>query len=118
MATNAELKAQVAALKKENEALRTRPQRARYGGGLWPNQNRRTDRDPEWQGTIRAIVPPEKQAGDILWIDVSEWLYNEETSPVQYKSNPPAFSVSLSPCTPDREAELEARRVKALGENA
>ena len=116
--TNAQLQAELEEARATIEALKNRAPRARYSTGLWPNQNRRTDRDPAWQGTVRMIVPPDAVAGDPLWIDLSLWQYDAETSPVQYASNPPALTQSVSPCPADRAAELEARRIKALGERA
>lgn len=123
--TKAELEARLAELEQENEALKNRPARARYTSGLWPNNNRRPrpdnpnkSNDPAWQGTIRMVVPPEKQAGDPLHIDISLWPYDPESSPVSYKQNPPDMSISISPCPPAREFELEAQRQKALGGRA
>ena len=111
--TKAELAARVAELEAQNQQLRDRPARARYSTGMWDNQNRRTHRDPEYTGTVRMIVPADKEAGDPLWIDLSQWVYDPETSPVQYKKNPPTLSVSLSPCPVARELELEADHQKA-----
>jgi hypothetical protein len=115
--TNAQLAAENKALKERAEkaeaaaeAALNRPLRARYPGGLWPNQNRRTERDPAWTSfPIRMIVPPQKQAGDPLWVDVSQWVYDPETSPAKYKKTPPDMTLSISPCTPNVELEEEAK---------
>jgi hypothetical protein len=119
--TNAQLKAELAAAQQqlteaqeENEALRKRSPRARFPTGLWPNKKRKTVKHPEHQGSVRFVVPPEKEAGDYIWIDLSMWIYDPENSPVTYEENPPDYSFSMSPTTPEWEAEQEGRRIKAL----
>lgn len=121
--TNAQLLAELEAKEQELEAARQqleaaaqRPPRDRYGFGVWPNLQRRNERDPAWRGTVRLTIPEHTKPGDPLWVDFSEWEYDPETSPVRYADNPPVFSGSLSPCPPARAKELEKRRADALRE--
>ena len=105
--TNAQLKAEVEALRQQLEAAQNANQRDRFYAGLWPNQNRRTERDPAWLGTIRIVVHNRP-----VWLDVSQW----DADPERYKRNPPDFSISLSETPAARASELEQAREKALAE--
>jgi hypothetical protein len=105
--TNAQLAAEVETLRQQLEAAQNASQRQRFYGNLWPNQNRRTERDPAWQGTIRIVVH-----GKAIWLDMSQW----DADPERFASNPPDFSVSLSPTPEERACELEQARDKALRE--
>lgn len=117
--TNAQLKAELDALREENARLAaaaSRGPRERFPTGLWPNTRRRTERDPAWTGSVRAVIPENAQPGDAFWLDISVWEFDPETSPARYESNPPDFSLSLSPSTPEWAREQEHRREKALRE--
>jgi hypothetical protein len=103
--TKAQLQAKLDQLEQENEALKNRAERVRFSAGLWPNQNRRTERDPAWLGTIRIVVHNRP-----VWLDVSQW----DADPERYKQNPPDFSISLSETPAARASELEQAREKAL----
>lgn len=105
--TNAQLTAEVEQLKQALEAAKTATQRDRFYGNLWPNQNRRTDRDPAWLGTIRVVLN-----GKHHWLDMSQW----DADPERFATNPPDFSVSLSPTPEARACELETAREKAMRE--
>ena len=105
--TVAQLKAQIEALRSENEALASKTVRQRFYGNLWPNQNRRTDRDPAWLGSIRVVLN-----GKHHWLDVSQW----DADPERFAANPPDFSISLSPTPDERASELEVAREKAMRE--
>jgi hypothetical protein len=105
--TNAQLAKEVETLRQQLEAAQTATQRQRFYGGLWANQNRRTERDPAWQGTIRIVVHNKP-----VWLDVSQW----DADPERYASNPPDFSISLSATPDERASELEIAREKALRE--
>ena len=108
-----ELRTECDAAKAEAKAAKERPVRDRFPASLWPNLNRRSDNDPAWTGNVRLVVPADKQPGEPLWLDISEWDYNEDTSPVKFKQNPPDFNLSLSPCSPAFAAEQEAKYQKA-----
>lgn len=105
--SNAQLAAEVEELKQQLEAAKTATQRDRFYGNLWPNQNRRTDRDPAWLGTIRVVLN-----GKHHWLDMSQW----DADPERFATNPPDFSVSLSPTPEARACELETAREKAMRE--
>lgn len=105
--TNAQLAKENEELRQQLEAAQNATKRERFYGGLWSNQNRRTERDPAWQGTVRLVVHNKP-----LWLDVSQW----DADPERFASNPPDFSVSLSPTPPERARELEDAREKALRE--
>lgn len=105
--TNAQLAAEVEELKQALEQAKTASQRDRFYGNLWPNQNRRTERDPAWLGTIRVVVN-----GKHVWMDVSQW----DADPERFAANPPDFSISLSPTPDARACELEQAREKAMRE--
>lgn len=105
--TNAQLQAEVEQLQAQLEAARNATQRDRFYGNLWPNQNRRTERDPAWLGTVRIVVN-----GKHLWLDVSQW----DADPERFAANPPDFSISLSATPSERASELEMAREKALRE--
>jgi len=107
--TNAQLAAEVEELRQQLENAHNASQRTRYYGNLWPNQNRRTERDPAWMGTVRIVVNNKP-----LWLDVSQW----DADPERFASNPPDFSMSVSETPAARAAELEAAREKALAEKA
>jgi hypothetical protein len=102
------------AVAEENEELRSRAPRARFGGGIWPNDEKETPKHPDWRCTHRFVIPPDKEAGDFIWLDFSLWKYDEEHCPMTFKSNPPELTMSFSPASPEWEAEKEAKRVKAL----
>ena len=105
--TNAQLTAEVEALEAQLEAAQSATQRARFYGNLWPNANRRTERDPAWLGTVRIVAHNKP-----MWLDVSQW----DADPERFATNPPDFSLSLSPTPDDRACELEQQRDKALRE--
>jgi hypothetical protein len=105
--TKAQLAHEVEQLRQQLEAAQSASQRQRFYGNLWPNQNRRSERDPAWQGTVRIVAH-----GKVLWLDVSQW----DADPERFASNPPDFSVSLSPTPDERACELEQARDKALRE--
>ena len=105
--TNAQLTAQVEALEAKLVAAQTATTRTRFYGNLWPNTNRRSDRDPAWLGTVRIVTNGKHQ-----WLDVSQW----DADPERFATNPPDFSVSLSPTPDARASELEMQREKALRE--
>ena len=105
--TNKQLTAEVEALEAKLVAAQTASQRDRFYGNLWPNQNRRTDRDPAWLGTVRIVTNGKHQ-----WLDVSQW----DADPERFATNPPDFSISLSPTPEERACELEQQREKALRE--
>jgi len=107
--TNAELAAKVEQLQSELEAAKSAKTRTRFYSNLWPNDNRRTESDPAWLGTIRVVVD-----GTPYWLDMSQW----DADPSRFKSNPPDFSVSMSETPADRAAELETKRDAALAEKA
>jgi len=105
--TKAQLATKLAEAEAALEAANTRQQRERFYGNLWPNLNRRTERDPAWLGTARIVAH-----GKHMWLDISQW----DADPERFASNPPDFSVSLSPTPSDRACELETAREKALRE--
>ena len=105
--TNKQLAAEVQALTQQLENAKTANQRERYYGNLWPNQNRRSDRDPSWLGTVRIVAHNKP-----MWLDVSQW----DADPERFATNPPDFSISLSPTPEERACELELAREKALKE--
>ena len=110
-ALEAELATAKEATREAREAAKNAKQRPRWPTGLWPNDNRRTDNDPEHQGCVRTVIPPTLQAGDYLWVDISLWIFNEETSPAHYEDNPPDYNISLSP-TDSEYAEIREERRK------
>jgi len=107
--TNAELAAKVEQLQSELEAAKAAKQRVRYYSNLWPNNERRTENDPAWQGTIRLAVDDKP-----VWFDISQW----DADPERFKKNPPDFSISMSETPAERAAELETKRDQALKEKA
>jgi hypothetical protein len=107
--SNAALAAEVEELREQLEAAKNAKARVRHYSNLWPNDKRRTESDPAWQGTIRLVVDDKP-----VWFDISQW----DADPSRFKSNPPDFSVSMSETPAERAAELEAKRDQALREKA
>ena len=107
--TKAQLAEQVEALQAQLAAAKNAKQRDRFYSNLWPNRERRTERDPAWQGSIRVVVDSKP-----VWLDISQW----DADPERFASNPPDFSISMSEPPEARAKELEEKRDQALREKA
>jgi hypothetical protein len=116
--SNAALEAEIEQLRKERDdaiaAAKAAKQRDRVYGNLFPNPDRRTEKDPAWTGSFRFVIPEGHEEGDYCWIDVSVW----EADPSKFKQNPPDFSCSYS-ATPAELAEVkESNRIEYLKQKA
>ena len=93
-------------------------ERVRFGAGLWPNTKRERVEQPPWQGITRFVVPAGFNEGDHIWIDLSLYDYDEETSPIKYKKNPPDFNFSMSKTDKEYATIKEEERTAYLKQKA
>ena len=120
--TNAQLLKELAELKRENEALKSRStrQRDRHAVIVWPNKDRTNDDQPPWRSTFRIPIPEGFTEGDPLWLDLGLYRYDPETCPYHFdpKGRLPDFTGSVSATDPEFAALKEEQRVEALRKKA
>jgi len=118
--TVAQLKAELEQVKAERDEARAAASKSRdrFGTGLWANDNRTKDTQPEFRGTFRFVVPEDLKAGDHVWLDAGLWNYDEETSPTKYSENPPEFNLSVSVTSKEYASIKEEGRVEYLKKQA
>lgn len=118
--TVAQLKAELATVKAERDEARAAAakNRDRFGTGLWANDNRTKETQPEFRGTLRFVVPDGFKAGDHIWLDAGLWNYDEHGSPTKYSENPPDFNLSISVTGKEYAKIKEDGRAKWLKEQA